>query len=1007
MDCQNELLSAVFEVQSGLVVVLDPDGRIVKFNKASARLTGYSAEEVIGKKIWDLFIIEAEKEGVINTFQDLQAKNFPIEYENYWLTKAGKMKLIAWSNNVILNEDGSIKYIVATGKDITEKNETIEEQELLLDTIDTQIWYLKDKSTYGKVNQAHADFLGVAKSDIENKKLDDFLGPQEAEIDKASNEQVFRQKKQIETEEWLANNKSEKRLLSITKNPKLDNRGEVEYVVCSAKDITEQQRIEDELKDVNDIIASSPVVLFKWEPDDWAVEFVSENINQFGYSQEQFNNREILFGDIVYEKDLAEVKNEVVEYSKRGTDRFKQHYRIVTAEGKERWVDDWTIIIRDDRGEINHYHGIIIDVTERVKAEQKIRDNEKRWKFALDSSQYGIWDWNLKEERVYFSSIWKQMLGYSSEEVTNDLNEWKDRVHPDDIDQAMWKIKEHLAGATEYYQDEHRMKHKDGQYIWIKDRGKVVEWTEGGDPLRFIGTHQDITEQKQIKEKLAKSEKRYRGLIESQQDLIVRVNKNNKFTYVNDSYCETFGKTKEELIGSSFTPLVHEDDIDDTLESMEELESPPYRTYFEHRAMTVDGWRWIAWEGYAIREEGRTVEVQGVGRDITELKEAKREAEAANRSKSEFLANMSHEIRTPLNAVIGFSELLEKMTDDSQQLDYLDSIKTAGNTLLTLINDILDLSKIEAGKLGINYEQFDLVVLIEEIEQIFRQKVHEKDLELKVDIPAESLVIELDETRLRQILLNLVGNAVKFTKEGYIKLAVNYQEEDNQELDLEIIVQDTGIGIAKGEQEDIFNVFKQQDGQSTREYGGTGLGLAITKRLTEMMDGELTLDSKPGVGSTFKLEFSAIEYQQESSANKEVKSESIDAIEFEPADILVVDDVEANRKLLEVILTNYSLEVSLAKTGKEAVEIATKNKFDLILMDLKMPEMDGYQAVNKIRQVKQNQSVPIVALTAAVTEAERNKVNSSEFSGFMSKPIDKLALIRGLTDYLEYSKASK
>ncbi len=1006
MDCQNELLSAVFEVQSGLVIVLDPDGRIVKFNKASARLTGYSAEEVTGKKIWDLFIIEAEKEGVKTAFQNLKSKDFPNEYENHWQTKDGNLKLIAWSNNVILNDDGSIKYIVATGKDITEKNETIEEQELLLDTIDTQIWDLKDKSTYGKVNQAHADFLGFAKSDIENKKLDDFLSPQEAEIYKAGNEQVFREKKQIETEEWMANNKSKKRLLSITKNPKLNNRGEVEYVVCSAQDITGQQQIEAELKDVNDIIASSPVVLFKWEPDDWAVEFVSENIKQFGYSQEQFNSREILFGDIVHEADLKEVKDEVLDYSKRCKDRFKQHYRIVTADGNVRWIDDWTIIIRDFGGEINHYHGIIIDVTERVKAEQKIRDNEKRWKFALDSSQYGIWDWDLKEERVYFSSIWKQMLGYSTEEITNDLSEWKKRVHPADIDEAMRKVKNHLAGATEHYQDEHRMKHKDGHYIWIKDRGKVVEWNEEGEPLRFIGTHQDITEQKQMKEKLAKSEKRYRGLIESQQDLIVRVNTNNQFTYVNDSYCKTFGETRENLIGSSFTPLVHKDDIDNTLESMEELESPPYRTYFEHRAMTVDGWRWIAWEGYAIRENGKTIEIQGVGRDITELKEAKREAEAANRAKSEFLANMSHEIRTPLNAVIGFSELLEKMTDDSQQLDYLDSIKTAGNTLLTLINDILDLSKIEAGKLDINYEQFDLVVLLEEIEQIFRQKINEKGLELRVDIPSQSLLIELDETRLRQILLNLIGNAVKFTKEGHIKLDINYEVKENQKLDLELIVEDTGIGIAKGEQTDVFNVFKQQDGQSTREYGGTGLGLAITKRLTEMMDGELTLDSEAGVGSIFTLEFSAIDYQQQSSPNKQVKSESIDSIEFEPADILVVDDVEANRKLLEVILTNYSLEVSVAKTGKEAVELAGQKEFDLILMDLKMPEMDGYQAVKKIRQVKQ-QAIPIIALTAAVTEAERNKVSSSEFSGFMSKPIDKLALIRGLTDYLEYSKASK
>ncbi|MFO7818758.1 MAG: PAS domain S-box protein [Halanaerobacter sp.] len=920
--------------------------------------------------------------------------------------------------------------------------------------------------------------------------------------------------------------------LELYAYPLINKSGEIEGVIEYTNDITERKQTEQELEHVNDIIESSPAILFKWNSEDWEVEFVSKNIEQFGYKQEELENKKILFADMVYEEDLERIKKEVKTYSKEGKDRFKQHYRILTAEGEIRWIDDWTIIIRDEAGEITHYHGIVIDVSERVRAEQKIRDNEKRWKFALESSNYGIWDWNLHAGEVYFSPIWKEMLGYAPGEIPDQIDEWTDRVHPNDINETMFKVREHLAGEKEYYQDEHRMQHKDGHYIWIQDRGKVVERAADGKPLRFIGTHEDITAKKEMEEKLKEreerlnlamdaaehgfwdwdldndevyfspryftmlgyepgelpmsfeiwiellhpedkerilpevkekiangipfevefrlqtkdgawkwimgkgksynldeagephravgthtditerkkiekelkeSEERYRGLVESQQDLIVRVDADGSFTYVNQAYCETFGKSKEELIGSSFTPLIHEDDQEEPLEAMEELKIPPYRFYVEQRVMTVDGWRWIAWEDYAIRDEdGEIKEVQGVGRDITDLKEAQQEAEAANRAKSEFLANMSHEIRTPLSAVIGFSELLEKMTDDDKQLDYLESIKTAGNTLLTLINDILDLSKIEAGQLEINYEKFALIPLLEEIKQIFKQKADEKNLNFALEIEVDKIAIRLDETRLRQILLNLVGNAVKFTKQGHVKLKVVSNYNINNELDLRIIVVDSGIGIADNEQDNIFNAFQQQDGQSTREYGGTGLGLAITKRLVEIMEGSLTLESEEGVGSTFIIEFTDLEYEKLETEQRDENKQRY--IKFYPAKILIADDIESNRNLLKAIFKDYALELTTAENGQEAVELANRVEFDLILMDLKMPKMDGYEAVERIKDNSKNEVTPILALTAAVTEKEKEEVKRNEFAEFMSKPINRENLLTRLTHYLEHEK---
>ncbi|MGM0500920.1 MAG: PAS domain-containing protein [Bacillota bacterium] len=914
--------------------------------------------------------------------------------------------------------------------------------------------------------------------------------------------------------------------------PLKNEAGELQGVIEYANDITERKEIETELSHVNDIIESSPAVVFKWKNEvNWKVEFVSQNIEQFGYSKEDFLTGELDFSDIVYEADLAEVEQEVQDNLEQGINKFKQQYRIVKADGEVRWIDDWTIIIRDETGTATHFHGIIIDITDRKKAEQKIRDNERRWKFALESSQYGIWDWNLKTDEVYYSPIWKEMLGYQADELSADVQEWLTRVHPDDLDQAKKDVQQHLAGATEYYHNEHRMKHKNGDYIWVKDRGKVVEWDQAGEPLRFIGTHEDITEKKamekklklreerlnlamdaaehgfwdwdldndeiyfspryytmlgyepnelemnfetwldllhprdkknivpklkdkikqgipfeqefrlktkagawkwilgrgksfeldqrgkphravgthtditerkKIEEKLKESERRYRGLVESQKDLIFRVDTNNKFTYVNDVYCEAFGKSKEELIGNYFTPLAQGDNIEEILEAMKDLKEEPYRTYNEQRAKTVNGWRWIAWENYAIRnEEGAITEIQSVGRDITELKEAQQKAETANRAKSEFLANMSHEIRTPLSAVIGFSELLENMTEDERQLSYLDSIKTAGDALLTLINDILDLSKIEAGQLDINYQKFNLRDLLLEIKQIFIKKARGKDLDFEIKLPAKAINIKLDETRLRQILLNLVGNAVKFTKQGYVRLEANYDLQAEQQLGLQLTVVDSGIGIAEKEQKNIFKAFKQQDGQSTREYGGTGLGLAITKRLTEMMDGDLTLESEEGTGSTFTIEFSDVEYSREEQGKKD---EEFIKVKFAGGNILVVDDTKSNRNLFAALLDDFNVDVSLVDNGEKAIELAALKDFDLILMDIKMPKIDGYQTLKVIRTKALNQNTPVVAVTADVTTTEKEKVEEAGFADFVAKPVNKNRLLKVLTTYLGHEK---
>jgi signal transduction histidine kinase/CheY-like chemotaxis protein len=384
------------------------------------------------------------------------------------------------------------------------------------------------------------------------------------------------------------------------------------------------------------------------------------------------------------------------------------------------------------------------------------------------------------------------------------------------------------------------------------------------------------------------------------------------------------------------------------------------------------------------------------------------EAELANKAKSEFLANMSHEIRTPLNAVIGFSDLLSSIIIDKKQKSYVDSINTAGKSLLSLINDILDLSKIEAGKLEMNYGRVNPRMIINELEQIFKEETEEKKLEFLIDVD-EKLPDELilDETRLRQVLLNLLGNAVKFTEKGYVKLTARVlkMKKKNSTLDLVIEVEDTGIGIRKDQLDTVFESFRQQEGQSNRKYGGVGLGLAITRRLVGMMNGRISIRSEAGHGSVFKIVLMDVEIP-DTGLDFQGPNIVTDVgnITFERAKILVVDDVKSNRLLVKELLARGGFDILEAEDGKEALSTAGENHPDLIIMDLRMPVMDGYEAASKLKKRPGTKDIPIIALTAFAQKSERSKASRYGFDGFLSKPVKIKELYGALSSHLKHSK---
>jgi polar amino acid transport system substrate-binding protein/two-component system sensor histidine kinase EvgS len=387
------------------------------------------------------------------------------------------------------------------------------------------------------------------------------------------------------------------------------------------------------------------------------------------------------------------------------------------------------------------------------------------------------------------------------------------------------------------------------------------------------------------------------------------------------------------------------------------------------------------------------------------LQKAKEEAEAANRSKSEFLANMSHEIRTPMNAILGFTELLEDQVREPRLLNYIQTIQSAGNTLLLLINDILDLSKIEANKLQLQKYPTDLYALCNEVGAVFSMSMRNKGLELYIDIDTKiPRSILIDGVRLRQVLFNLIGNAVKFTHKGFIKLKVSALEiyDHNSKVDLLISVEDTGVGIEASQLESIFEVFEQRQGQDNRKYGGTGLGLTISKRLTEMMGGEIFVKSKERVGSEFIVKLYSIDISSMEAENSELarlrKKKKL--IEFAPARVLVADDIADNRALIINNFADTPIEVESAQNGQEALNMFRVKRYDLVIMDIRMPVMDGYTAA---KEMKKMADIPIIALTASVMQGEFQDNKLELFDAYLQKPVLKRDLFEAMSKFLRHT----
>jgi PAS domain S-box-containing protein len=514
----------------------------------------------------------------------------------------------------------------------------------------------------------------------------------------------------------------------------------------------------------------------------------------------------------------------------------------------------------------------------------------------------------------------------------------------------------------------------------------------------------NITERKEFEEQIQRSEKRYRDLFNYSQALICTHDMSGRLLAVNPEICKTLGYEEEEMIGhkiQDFIPADHRPRFEE--EYIRAIQKGDNTVGGVFCVINSAGEKiYLLYRNFRVEEPGLDPYVIGFSQDVTErikmekeLRFAKQLTDEVAKAKEAFLAHMSHEIRTPMNGILGIASLLSKTLLADQQRNYLKLIQEAAGNLLVIVNDILDLEKIVAGKLQLEKIAFKIVDKIATTSQSFIYKAEEKELGLifQNSIPAD-LVVNGDPYRLSQVLNNILSNALKFTERGHINITTGIRDRNEESVLVEITISDTGIGISEERIWTIFEPFEQADAAITRKFGGTGLGLTICKNMIEMQHGELIVQSTEGKGSSFTIRIPyqiSVETMQEEEVNEEIDYKSLGSKR-----ILVAEDVELNQYLARHILESWGFEVVIAHNGREALELLLQDSFDCILMDVQMPEMDGIQATQCIRELPDpvKSAIPIIALTANALKGDSEKYLAAGMNDYLAKPFDEESLFR-------------
>ena len=815
--------------------------------------------------------------------------------------------------------------------------------------------------------------------------------------------------------------------------------------LCMVEDITARKRAEFELQRSEERYRQAMEVnndaVWELDLDAGAVTCNTRWYALYGYEPGEVPASYALWRQHLHPDDEAKCQRALDDYRQGRAPVYRSDYRIITRTGEVRWIHSTgRILAQNVAGQPLRMVGTDVDVTDRIAAEQRIQESLRLLQLATRAAEIGIWSWDIGTGKLEWDDRICDWYELSAEARRSGLyyDFWQSQVHPDDLGRSETKLREALRDQTPF-EDVFRIQLPEERVRYIQ-AAAVIQPDAEGRPWRMVGVNRDITAQHWQEEVLRESEERFRLAFDNANTGMCLVDTQGRFIQVNDKMTSIFGYSREELMGLTVNDLTIPEDLNLSPEFIGRAvhgngESATFEKRYRHR------------DGHLIHGQVASSLVrdpQGQPRyfisqvqDVTErkayeheLREARATAEAASQAKSEFVAHMSHEIRTPLNVVLGLAQVLDRGPLRTDQRDMVHHIQTAGQSLLGLLNDILDLAKIEAGGLSIESRPFDLGTVLARVDSLMAQTARSKGLAFRIETgptvpgahpeprpehPPESrpeslpeplpesglaslpalpaLTLLGDALRLEQILVNLIGNAIKFTARGEVTLSVDTRPSATGAVRLRCEIRDTGIGIEPGLLDAIFLPFTQADAGISRRFGGTGLGLPICKQLVELMGGEIGVESQVGAGSTFwfELPFARAAAEAATAAAAPTReSPPGGGPRLSGAHLLVVDDSALNRDLVERALALEGATSTLVADGQQALEQlkSRPGAFAAVLMDVRMPVMDGLTATRLIRGELGLTDLPVIALTAGVLPEEREATRAAGFSAILGKPLN-------------------
>lgn len=1021
---------ALLDGTEDLILSTDLNGVIRSFNYGAEKMLGYSAEEVIGKSTPVVFHEMAEvtqmAEKLSTEFDTVIDAGFEVfiykskhglHDVNQWtyVCKNGEHKQIYLAVTALRNEKNEIYGYLGVGRDITslvEQTAALQRsQELMIQTGDVGLiggWNLENAT--GKVEWTSGMYtIFEVPQGLEldyNTQLDKFgvNGSGEYLAKTLAESAVTGIPYEIDFEVVTYNGNH--KWVHSKGIPIIEN-GVCVRMYGVLQDITDRVKMMNELTRKETLLEQTGEIgiIGGWEHDLIAQRITWTNIMyeilETTSDEYDCNN---FFHDVktIFTARSVELFNTTVTQMREDKQPFEMEVEAVSFKGNKKWL-----LIRGipllENGKIVRLLGVWQDITAQVELKELLEAKRLRLLNVIECSELGTWEWNVQTGSVVFNDRWVEMIGYSMDELEPlNVDVWFRLIHPDDVDKCKEMLQRHFNDGEEYNL-ETRLLHKNGSWIWVLSRGRVMSRTSAGEPLLMEGTQLDITQFKQLQIELQQTAAKFKNLFDlAPVGIAMNEFSTGKYLDANYSLLNSIGYTLEELQALDYwdvTPAKYEDQEYIQIESMKTTRYyGPYRKEY----IKKDGSAYpVLLNGILTKDEqGRDI-IWSVIMDIShqvayeeQLIQARQVAEDASIAKSQFVANMSHEIRTPMNAVIGLSQLLRDTRLNQVQGAYVDKIINSSKLLLGIINDILDYSKMESGKLELESNLFDLDILLMQLTTIFLANNRSADnLELFFNIDKDvPYLLVGDQLRLTQVLTNLISNAVKFTSAGKVILIIQKRASTDSSVSLYFAVKDTGIGISPELQTRLFKPFSQSDSSITRKYGGTGLGLTISNQILLAMGSHIDLHSEIGVGSVFSFEVKLGYETDNNKLPRDIKPKS---------SVLVVDDEPITRYVIRNILERDGFIVEEAGSAEDALDLVIKDQrvFDYILMDWKLPGKNGLQAIRELRDVLNNSSsthIPSVLLISAYTKDEI-QLHPDEHIPFLTKPITRTDLLSALS----------